>query len=324
MAGAAAKIWMFLTYSVPARRSHAPGLQRALAAAVRKCGRAPLRRRPLLSLSGGRGDCRRGRASRHACARAGADDRRLGGDFRRDGGGDPFCLRPRQLPLVPAAAMPIAPRGCRRCRCWRRCAIRASSPSWRSGSASTSSSGLARLRSWPQSQSVAWQAHIGGFLAGLLLFSLFDPIPPAPRDVARCFDRHDRPAVSSTRLDLLARTVAVIYIIAKNQQTTLRCFLFRQEDRPRVVEGLGERGRLDFDGGDNDRSCDTRCQGPSGREHRSGCESFIRGEALSERRIGALLVHGRRQDRGHHFRARYRSRAGRTRCRRFSTSRSAP
>jgi membrane associated rhomboid family serine protease len=26
---------------------------------------------------------------------------------------------------------------------------------------------------------VAWQAHIGGFLAGLLLFSLFDPIPRA-------------------------------------------------------------------------------------------------------------------------------------------------
>jgi membrane associated rhomboid family serine protease len=23
---------------------------------------------------------------------------------------------------------------------------------------------------------IAWQAHIGGFLAGLLLFSLFDPI----------------------------------------------------------------------------------------------------------------------------------------------------
>jgi membrane associated rhomboid family serine protease len=34
------------------------------------------------------------------------------------------------------------------------------------------------------SQSVAWQAHIGGFLAGLLLFSLFDPIPPASRNVA--------------------------------------------------------------------------------------------------------------------------------------------
>jgi membrane associated rhomboid family serine protease len=35
------------------------------------------------------------------------------------------------------------------------------------------------------SQSVAWQAHIGGFLAGLLLFSSFDPIPPASRNVAR-------------------------------------------------------------------------------------------------------------------------------------------
>lgn len=27
-------------------------------------------------------------------------------------------------------------------------------------------------------QSVAWQAHIGGFLAGLLLFAWFDPVPP--------------------------------------------------------------------------------------------------------------------------------------------------
>ena len=25
--------------------------------------------------------------------------------------------------------------------------------------------------------SIAWQAHIGGFFAGLLLFSLFDPVP---------------------------------------------------------------------------------------------------------------------------------------------------
>ncbi len=29
-------------------------------------------------------------------------------------------------------------------------------------------------------EAVAWQAHIGGFLAGLLLFPLFDPIPRAP------------------------------------------------------------------------------------------------------------------------------------------------
>jgi membrane associated rhomboid family serine protease len=32
--------------------------------------------------------------------------------------------------------------------------------------------------------SVAWQAHIGGFLAGLLLFSLFDPIPRRTVDAA--------------------------------------------------------------------------------------------------------------------------------------------
>ena len=29
-------------------------------------------------------------------------------------------------------------------------------------------------------QSVAWQAHIGGFVAGLLLFPLFDPVPAQP------------------------------------------------------------------------------------------------------------------------------------------------
>jgi membrane associated rhomboid family serine protease len=32
--------------------------------------------------------------------------------------------------------------------------------------------------------SVAWQAHIGGFFAGLLLFSLFDPIPRGVPDAA--------------------------------------------------------------------------------------------------------------------------------------------
>ena len=32
--------------------------------------------------------------------------------------------------------------------------------------------------------SVAWQAHIGGFLAGLLLFTLFDPVPRAAGDAA--------------------------------------------------------------------------------------------------------------------------------------------
>ena len=32
--------------------------------------------------------------------------------------------------------------------------------------------------------SVAWQAHIGGFLAGLMLFSLFDPVPRATTHAA--------------------------------------------------------------------------------------------------------------------------------------------
>jgi membrane associated rhomboid family serine protease len=35
-----------------------------------------------------------------------------------------------------------------------------------------------------EGQSVAWQAHIGGFLAGLLLFSLFDPVPHSESDAA--------------------------------------------------------------------------------------------------------------------------------------------
>lgn len=32
---------------------------------------------------------------------------------------------------------------------------------------------------------VAWQAHLGGFTAGLFLFRFFDPIPAAPVDAAR-------------------------------------------------------------------------------------------------------------------------------------------
>jgi membrane associated rhomboid family serine protease len=38
-----------------------------------------------------------------------------------------------------------------------------------------------------QVQAVAWQAHIGGFIAGLLLFSAFDPVPPH-RDAAPALD----------------------------------------------------------------------------------------------------------------------------------------
>lgn len=38
--------------------------------------------------------------------------------------------------------------------------------------------GLGSMTMGGQAQSIAWQAHIGGFLAGLLLFSFFDPITP--------------------------------------------------------------------------------------------------------------------------------------------------
>jgi membrane associated rhomboid family serine protease len=37
--------------------------------------------------------------------------------------------------------------------------------------------------------SVAWQAHIGGFFAGLVLFSLFDPVPRAAPDAADASSR---------------------------------------------------------------------------------------------------------------------------------------
>ena len=40
--------------------------------------------------------------------------------------------------------------------------------------------GLGSLSLAGEDQQVAWQAHIGGFLAGLLLFPLFDPVPRHP------------------------------------------------------------------------------------------------------------------------------------------------
>ena len=38
--------------------------------------------------------------------------------------------------------------------------------------------GIGSISIGTQATTVAWQAHIGGFIAGLLLFSLFDPIQP--------------------------------------------------------------------------------------------------------------------------------------------------
>lgn len=42
--------------------------------------------------------------------------------------------------------------------------------------------GLGSIAIGTDGASVAWQAHIGGFIAGLVLFSLFDPVPRAARD----------------------------------------------------------------------------------------------------------------------------------------------
>jgi membrane associated rhomboid family serine protease len=40
--------------------------------------------------------------------------------------------------------------------------------------------GIGSIAIGSEGASVAWQAHIGGLLAGLLLFSLFDPVPRTP------------------------------------------------------------------------------------------------------------------------------------------------
>jgi membrane associated rhomboid family serine protease len=44
--------------------------------------------------------------------------------------------------------------------------------------------GLGSIAIGAEGASVAWQAHIGGFVAGLLLFSMFDPVPPSRGDTA--------------------------------------------------------------------------------------------------------------------------------------------
>ena len=38
--------------------------------------------------------------------------------------------------------------------------------------------GLGSVSMVGEGQQIAWQAHIGGFLAGLLLFNAFDPVVP--------------------------------------------------------------------------------------------------------------------------------------------------
>ncbi len=48
--------------------------------------------------------------------------------------------------------------------------------------------GIGAISVSSQSQGIAWQAHVGGFMAGLLLFSLFDPAPQRAPD--RSADGH--------------------------------------------------------------------------------------------------------------------------------------
>ena len=45
--------------------------------------------------------------------------------------------------------------------------------------------GVGAIAIGAEGASVAWQAHIGGFFTGLLLFSLFDPIPRQRREAAQ-------------------------------------------------------------------------------------------------------------------------------------------
>lgn len=53
--------------------------------------------------------------------------------------------------------------------------------------------GIGSIAIGSEGASVAWQAHIGGFLAGLMLFSLFDPIPRAgPHAADASSDLSDR------------------------------------------------------------------------------------------------------------------------------------
>lgn len=49
--------------------------------------------------------------------------------------------------------------------------------------------GIGSIAIGMEGATVAWQAHIGGFFAGLLLFSLFDPVPRARPDAADASSR---------------------------------------------------------------------------------------------------------------------------------------
>ena len=49
--------------------------------------------------------------------------------------------------------------------------------------------GVGSIAIGAEGASIAWQAHIGGFFAGLTLFSLFDPVPRTAPDAADASSR---------------------------------------------------------------------------------------------------------------------------------------
>ena len=89
-----------------------------------------------------------------------------------------FAFQPRRLARLLARRDGTTPTACRRRRCPSRCAIRACRVPRASGSALNLLFGLGSLSIAGDDQNVAWEAHVGGFIAGLLLFSLFDPVAP--------------------------------------------------------------------------------------------------------------------------------------------------
>ena len=89
--------------------------------------------------------------------------------FQPGGSLDMWRARPHDADRVPAA--PLLPH----------CAIRASLAFVGVWFGLNLLFGLGSLSIAGGDQSVAWEAHVGGFLAGLLLFSLFDPVAPQRR-----------------------------------------------------------------------------------------------------------------------------------------------
>jgi membrane associated rhomboid family serine protease len=50
--------------------------------------------------------------------------------------------------------------------------------------------GIGSLAIGAEGASVAWQAHIGGFFAGLVLFAWFDPVPHRQENAAGASSSH--------------------------------------------------------------------------------------------------------------------------------------